>query len=230
MKVDLPKINNTRLFSTVTGSHMWGMEKDDSDVDVSTAYLMDIKGFLRGRRPNNHQTHGDVLDESRYEIANSIRELKKMNVNHIWMVTSPIVVHEGRWLGRLRQIVNENKSSEIYYSVFGLARNNIKDFIEKGDKYSRLYKKKLTLIGRTLQFGINYFLYEKFIYEKIQIKFREQLDNMIIKLKSLFESSSLPNHPDPEPFDKFLEDVRAWQLRSQYFQMNSWGAAKNNWC
>lgn len=216
MDVKLPEIRGrgTRLFSTVVGSHMWRMNHEKSDIDVATLYCMNPKGFLRDRTAKNYQTKSDDLDEAVYEVSNAIVQLKKMNVNYIWLVTSPIVVAEkSHWLQRLRQIVIENPSKQIYYSVRGLARNNIKDHIEKGDPRSDKYKKKLNTIGRTLKFGIHYLIYNKFVYEKVDIKSADELDELVLKLNRVYAESSLPVHPDPEPFDQYLQDVRSDSFR-----------------
>lgn len=213
----LPISPNTRLFSTVTGSHIWKMNHAQSDIDLSTAYIMSSKSFLRGISPNNHVTKMSDWEETRYEIGNVITHLKKSNVNYIWMVMSPIIHSKnGRWLDKLRQIVVENPSKKIYYSIRGLARNNMRDFIEKGDKDSLIYRKKLNTIGRTVQFGINFLLYERYIYETVNIKSKEELENLMIKLNNSFDSSQLSSNPDQEPFDNYLEKIRLHFIEEVY--------------
>ena len=137
-----------------------------------------------------------------------------MNVNFVWAVMSPIIkVDKSNFLQELRQIVTDNKSKQVFWSIQGMARNNIKKFIIDGEVGSRKYKKKLNVIGRTVQFGINYLLYGKFIFEPTDIKTKEELDTLMTRFSFLHGISQYPSKPDPEPFNRFLRKVRLYTLR-----------------
>ena len=91
-----------------------------------------------------------------------IFHLLKGNVNYLWCVMSPIIVSSHRSsLKELRQIVVKNLVKNCYNSIRGMAKHNIYHFIEKGDMDSLLFKKKLNVIGRTLNFGINLLTFHK---------------------------------------------------------------------
>jgi len=221
MKITLGQTNkkineNLELWKVCIGSHMWGMERPDSDVDYVSIYLMSGDKFLIGTRSNNFFTQDKEkkIDHQRHEIGKCISEIKKMNVNFVWAVMSPIIKSQHRnWLQQLRQLVVENPSKQIFYSVKGMAKNNIKRFIESGEKNTAKYFKKLNQISRSVNFAINYFLYGKFLFEKTSIKTKNELDLLMEKLQRLYEQSNYPDHPNPEPFNKYLKKIRLYSLR-----------------
>lgn len=230
---------NLNLWTVNVGSHMWKMETNESDRDLTSVFLMSGDKFLIGTNSNCHFTQDKKtkIDHQRYEIGKVIQQIKKMNVNYVWTIMSPIILCQHRnWLQQLRQIVMENPSKQIYYSIQGMARNNIKRFLTDQpvimDKYDKdnecyqetitfekpklshkKYKKKLNTIGRTIQFGINYLLYGKFIYEKTNIKTKNELDELMIRLQQAFDQSSYPKHPNPKPFDNYLKKIRLYSLK-----------------
>jgi len=208
----------TVLFTTNVGSHMWGMQRPDSDKDLATVYMMSGEHFLEGKHPNNHfsqrtDDEGVPVDEQRYEIQHVVNQIKKMNVNFVWAIMSPIIlVDKSNFLQELRQIIADNRSKQIYWSIQGMARNNIKKFIERGEIGSRKYKKKLNVIARTIKFGINYLLYGKCIFEATYITTKVELDALMIQLSNAYNASPFPDKPKQEPFDKFLRKLRLYSL------------------
>jgi len=230
---------NLNLWTVNVGSHMWKMETEESDRDLTSAFLMSGDKFLIGTNSNCHFTQDKEkkIDHQRYEIGKVIQQIKKMNVNYVWTIMSPIILCQHRnWLQQLRQLVMENPSKQIYYSIQGMARNNIKRFLtEEVDKYvefdpqysgynevltikkpklsPKKYNKKVNTIGRTIQFGINYLLYGKFIYEKTNIKTKNELDELMIRLQQAFDQSSYPKHPNHKPFDNYLKKIRLYSLK-----------------
>ncbi len=196
---------------------MWGMEHAKSDLDLTKVYAVSAEDFLISRGlGNSHFSQVDGVDTQSHEIGKIISLLKKMNVNAIWAVMSPLVLEDRQNLiKQLKQIVTDNKSKQVYWSVQGMARNNIRKFIVNGDKKSDKYRKKLNTIARTIQFATNYYLYGKFIFEKTAIKTKQELDSMMLTMQMAFDSSAYPGQPDPEPFDKFLRKVRLYVLRKE---------------
>lgn len=206
------------LFATVTGSQMWKMDTPESDYDVYSAYLNDSRDFLingapRGSKnttyfkkfPQFGDTEKREVQEQSHELQKVIRYLIKGNLNFIFLVTSPVILYErGNSLQELRQIYIENISKSCYHSTLGMARNNMRDFILHGDKDSLLYKKKLNTIGRNLQFGINLLLYEKPFYQGMNIKSKDEIDALMIKLNDALDHSHLPEKTKPDPFEDYL--------------------------
>jgi predicted nucleotidyltransferase len=205
------------VFRTNIGSHMWKMNRPDSDEDIAIVYLANSRDILLTNRIDGKQTITETLDTTYYELGKVIQELKKGNVNFLWVVMSPIIISEFRnLLKELRQIVAENAAKNCYYSIKGLAKHNIYHFIEKGDQESALYKKKLNVIARTIQFGINILLYGKYLFERTDIQTKNELDDLVIRLDQVYQSSTLPKDPSPEPFDNFLIKWRLWKIDQDF--------------
>lgn len=206
--------NVTELFSTNVGSHMWKMNHENSDIDVCTVYLQDSKEFILGNRPKGKQTQEGDYDYTYYELGLFIKNLIKGNVNYLWGIMSPIVI--GKYKSafeELRQIVSTNLAKNCYHSVNGLAKHNIYHFINGGDKYSAKYKKKLNVIGRTLKFGINILTWGKCMFEKVNIENDEELYVLKESLNKAYMYSSLPETPNPEPFEKYLIKWRIHKMK-----------------
>lgn len=207
---------------------MWKMERPDSDWDIGQAYILDSRSFLLGVKSNSHNSKKEKGDKDpdidiiypcetdiqSHEIGKIVAELQRSNVNYIWNVMSPIIIYENRhWLRDLRMIVASNMSKNIFHSIMGMSRHNIYHFIDRGDKDSLIYKKKLNTIGRTIQFGINALLYNKFLFQKTDIHSKEELDELMIRFQSIYAQSQLPAKPDPKPYEEFLIKVRMDHLR-----------------
>lgn len=212
------------LFTTIIGSHIWNMQREDSDVDYATVYLADSKDVLLGKKIKGKQKQDEEKDITYYELGHFISNLVKGNVNFIWAVMSPLVVGEYKSaLRELREITSTNLSKNCFYSINGLAKHNIHHFItgerqwntqsREIDPNSLIYKKKLNVIGRTLKFGINLLTWEKCMFEKVDIKKEEELWDLKNKLNEAFKNSSLPEKPDKEPFEKYLIKWRLYKLK-----------------
>lgn len=211
------KGKNLPLFATVTGSHMWKMERPDSDIDIYSCYIRDTTSyFIQGPPISSHNKmylneKGIQVDEQSHELSKVIKYLKKGNLNFIYLVCSPKIEYEHRTaLAELRQIFIDNLSKNCYYSTQGMARNNIKKYLFKKDVPEEIYQKKLNTIGRNIQFGINLILYHKPVFEPIEIQNKKELDDLMLRLDQAYKNSPLPLSPDPEPFDNY---VMKWRMR-----------------
>lgn len=206
------------MFECVVGSHIWGMDTSESDIDSSECYIINTRDFLINGKPKKDKFKSNVLDENgnridkqRYEISKVIELLKQSNPNMLWLVLSPIIQKEWKnSLKELRQITINNLTKKVYYGIEGMCRNNIRDFIMRGDPKSLKYKKKLNKIGRVLQFGITLLLYNKPVFEPKYVKDRNELNDLMIQLKQSFAVTTLPEKVDSKPFDDYL---LKWRLR-----------------
>jgi len=238
-----------RLFTTVIGSHIWQMNRPDSDLDLVVVYMMDSKDVLLNKYIKGKQTQKENIDTVYYEISHVINNLLKGNCNYLWAVMSPIVKYEYKSAFReLREIVSTNLAKNAFYSINGLSTHNIYHFIEgtkreeieleddyslgyiskkeykikkkkwtsksrEIDPKSNIYKKKLNVIGRTLQFGINLLVWGKCMFEKVDIKKPEELWELKNQLNGAYKNSHLPEKPDPGPFEKYLIKWRLHKLQ-----------------
>lgn len=226
-----------RLWTTIIGSHMWGMEHPGSDTDFMEVYIADSKEFLKG---NYRKYEGGIeikdsdkkIDITRYEIGFFIRQLIKGNCNFIWGLFSPLVVYdfstpcyfqlygEPEILYELREIFMNNLSKACYHSIRGLAVKNAKKYLTK-DKYSDKWQKKLKLICRTLIFGV-------ILLELGEINFElsfylgdgplniSDYEYWLDKLDKVYETSDLPAKTDEKPFLDFLLKLRLRDLKDEF--------------
>lgn len=206
--------NGLELFRTNVGSHMWKMNHKYSDIDVAVVYIQDSRDFLLGNRPKGKQVQTGDYDYTYYELSHVIHQLLKGNVNYLWAVMSPINISKYKSaFAELRQIVSENIAKNCYYSIRGLARSNIKKFVAKSDRNARKFKKKLNVIGRTVKFGINILVHHTFIFDKTDIKNESELYDLEFELDKAWQHSTLPEKPDPKPFEDYLIKWRLHKLR-----------------
>jgi len=79
------------LFTTIIGSHIWRMNRPDSDLDLAVVYMTDSKNVLLGESLKGSQKQKGNEDIVYYEISHVISNLLKGNCNYQWAVMSPIV-------------------------------------------------------------------------------------------------------------------------------------------
>jgi predicted nucleotidyltransferase len=204
------------LWKTNVGSHMWKMNRPDSDIDVFEAYIVPTRDILQGvSRQNSHQTITEEVDTSRHEIGRVIDMLIKGNVNFVLGVMSPIILQDSPELQELRQVYRANMSKNIYNSIHGMALSNYTKYFESSKDTSR---KKLAQVLRLINFG------EKILMKK-QIEFTpvlpdEELSPSLIKSKiqsleqyrDYYPDDELPQNPNPEPYRDYLEKLRRKEL------------------
>jgi predicted nucleotidyltransferase len=103
------------LFVTSVGSHLWGMNTQESDLDVFKVFVVPTRDFLAGtanvksrfeRIPplteiiEGYQLRSDLpCDIASHEVGTVINQLLKGNINFICGVMSPIVLfqHSFNW-------------------------------------------------------------------------------------------------------------------------------------
>ena len=122
---------------------MWGMENEESDIDLVMIYIAPTRSILRGERiPSTIRQEiaargGDVYDTLGWEIGHLINQLIKGNVNAIWYVTSPLRVMPSPIQEELSRLVQANLCRETYQSIKGMAESQIKSETGQGRPGSR---------------------------------------------------------------------------------------------
>jgi len=215
------------LWIVITGSHMWGMNHEGSDLDVRELYQADSKEFLIGKHKKYEggkpwKSPDGKVDGVRYEIGHFIKQLIKGNCNYIWALMSPLVCkgEEDNYdyvslypleLLKLREIFMNNLSKACYHSTRGLAISNYKELNEM-DKYSKKWHKKKQLIIRTLQFSINLIKYKKVMFNTSTSYNIGDIDYFLQKLDMVYLQSDLPEKPNEKPFLDYLLKLRLGNL------------------
>ncbi|HDM35643.1 MAG TPA: hypothetical protein ENG09_00110, partial [Candidatus Syntrophoarchaeum butanivorans] len=103
------------LITTVTGSHMWAMNRPDSDIDLFTVFQVPSKTILVGdsyEKSKFIQKNGE--DIHMHEVGKVVEMLIKNNVNFVWGVTSPLFVEgDERIYKELGEIARSLLSKQI---------------------------------------------------------------------------------------------------------------------
>lgn len=197
------------IFTTVVGSHMWGMEHERSDVDIYTCYVDDIHNLLSGRKlPDTKFKQYMNFDVTSIELSNLIGGLIKSNPNYVYAVMTPIVISTSGFHAQLKDIVIDTISLDMYNPIRGLAIHNYKKYIENGLDISQ---KRLKTIARTIKFGCNLFdngeiCFEPYTKDVTVDDILKMLDELEIAYTKNY--GQLPEHTDEEPYRYWLEKVR----------------------
>jgi len=202
------------LWGSIVGSHMWRMQRPDSDFDGYIGYAANPRKILLGRIKgggiNTVLGNWDVMST---EISAIIQQLLKGNINHILGVLSPINPWPPtKWLAELQDIVTHNFARSIYHSVNGLARHNLHLYFEKDIKKDVNKEKKLNQIGRVVQFGISVLVGGRVRFQRWSGT-HEELIASIKELEEAHNRSYLPERVPEAPFVQFLLDLRREQMK-----------------
>ncbi|MHA1731172.1 MAG: DNA polymerase beta superfamily protein [Promethearchaeota archaeon] len=209
------------LWQTIVGSHIWGQERPDSDLDLYTVYLAPTRDILLGHNTKRYSggkhlkrtgEDGKEVDEVQFELGHVVKLLLKGNVNHLLGVLSPRVTRDGPLLGCLREVTLANLARNCYHSIHGMAVKNIHVWHRKGLKFNNP-SKKLNTIGRTLQFGIKVLQGEKRdLFDVERVETMKGVEELMSRLDRALEESELPGEPDPEPFEEILLRARVQDM------------------
>jgi predicted nucleotidyltransferase len=209
MLLNDPKI----LWKTLVGSHVWKMNRPDSDEDLFVGQIVDIRSILLGNRHDGgHVTQTEEKDEVRFEIGHVIREVMKGNFNIVLGVVSPIIKESSPEFEALRTIVLNNPTKNMYNSIHGMAMHNLKHFIEEkrggvADKQG-LYLKKLNTITRNLRYGITLLETGKYVFKGTNDSDPKIINTLLEELDIAFINSSLPMKIDPMIYEDLLIKIR----------------------
>lgn len=197
------------LFTTEVGSHIWRMNRPDSDHDFYTAYQAPTRDILAGRHKGggDHFNQQPGYDEFRHEAETVAMQLAKGNINHIIGVMSPIVKQDSKELQQLRKLLEAYPSKSIYHSARGLAHSNYMKYVLTAKEDT---PKKRGIIMRTLRFAQG--VIERGVYEfepvdaaSIQIV---DLERAFAALEKAYNEPGLRERPPADMFHDWLYNVR----------------------
>ncbi|MDQ1313346.1 MAG: uncharacterized protein QG605_1885 [Euryarchaeota archaeon] len=203
------------LYISCVGSHMWGMESKESDIDLVMIYIVPTKRILRGEkfpatiRQEMATRGGGIYDTLGWEIGHLIDLLIKGNVNAIWYATSPLVIMPSALQEELSAIVQANLCRESYHSIKGMAESQIKSETGQlklsGAGLVKRPGKGYRTALRTINFGIKLLREARISYEPVMHDpALEELKEGMNQLDEAYRQSMLPDLPDKDQFRDFL--------------------------
>jgi len=147
------------IYTALTGSHMWQMNNEHSDLDYGNIFLEDTVKILSGHRIRDTKPciHTDTIDHQFTEIGHVINLLLKGNTNMIHLLTSPLVVltPDDRTLYYLimsvRNYISFTPVLNVWQSANGLSISQQTDAVKRAKV--RDPQKSLKTAFRTLTFA-----------------------------------------------------------------------------
>lgn len=196
------------LFTTITGSHIWGMDTLESDIDKTNVYLAPTKDILIGTATKIRNTITDKLDEKYIELGPLTNNLSKCEITSLITVMSPWPTWaKDSYFKDLRKIVKDNLSKDCFHSIMGLASHNYK----KTTSDSQKDQKMINIACRSLVFGTKILNTNKIEFSPYYGT-REDIPELMERMNDAYQKSSLPAHSSTKPYKDFLLDLRLKQL------------------
>jgi predicted nucleotidyltransferase len=202
------------LFISCVGSHMWGMNSPESDIDLVMIYIAPTRSLLRGDkvpytiRQQIAPKNGKIYDTLGWEIGHLINQLIKGNINAIWYVTSPLIIKPSRVQEELSALVRTNLCRQTYHSIKGMAESQIKSEEKPGAKPNIAGKGYRTAL-RTINFAIHLLSEGKICFAPVlHTPHKDEVMEKMQQLDESYASSLLPDRPDEDAFREFLLKLR----------------------
>ena len=162
---------------TEVGSGMWGMRELSSDYDLVVIYSENPIDILAGRKyeanlPSKHHViiRGREYDFQYMEVGHLINLLKKGNINAIWALLSPIIIHSSKMHKDLKEYVKSYPTKAIMPSLEGMVLSQLSDAVKRASV--RLPTKSLLTAMRTVKFGENV-MYGEYLFNPISNDYSE---------------------------------------------------------
>ncbi|MEA3329910.1 MAG: nucleotidyltransferase domain-containing protein [Nanoarchaeota archaeon] len=152
LKNEVHKKRGYLLNAYISGSHLYGWESEDSDIDVRGSFVLKKENFLGLNKSIEHieMNTKDKLDIVLFELKKLINLAIKGNCNILEEINSKQIYKKADFI-KLKQLINNALGKKgIYNSYRGMAETNYKKFILQG----RNTIKKYLYVFRGLMAGI----------------------------------------------------------------------------
>jgi len=149
------------LYTSIVGSHAWGMEHEASDWDYATIYLapsyevMTGKNYTKGSNHSGEFEDGVPWDQTFMELGKHVHLLYKGNISQFVTLLAPAIYHvlgrgvmqipDDRWKQtvthpqhtqhKLRLIIKENPAKNIFHSINGMTTANLRKYFDEGKRF-----------------------------------------------------------------------------------------------
>jgi predicted nucleotidyltransferase len=197
------------IWESNVGSHIWGMNHAESDIDLFRVYVRPTDEILIGNRVKSMMVKDKEknIDYAIHEIGEVVHQIAKGNINFVTGLTSPIINQKSRWFYELYGTFMHNLSKNVYHSIRGMSISNYKKFIASELDVS---KKKKKTIMRVIEFGIRFLREGKIEYlpPERDLNYADAFEIALEVLQSSYNVSSLPDRPDTRVYDSFLARLR----------------------
>jgi len=215
-----PTDPTTVLWSTVWGSHLWGMNHAASDRDRSVVYQLDDRTLTLGAldpdllQPHRRGFHRKLPegDEHWYELGRAVQLLLDGSLTMLLGVMSPLVDEQVEGAHAELRSLLEDQPSRAFYRSF------LHDVIDSEKAMARApdddhYRKHLRIACRNTRFAITLLTEGRYEFAPSAAVDRQELAALKGELAEAYRSSLLPEQFDPRPFHDYVVRQRRRQSR-----------------
>jgi predicted nucleotidyltransferase len=158
LKNEVHNRNGILLNVCISGSHLYGWESEDSDVDIRGTFALNHREFFklctnglpRSKRTMQIKNHPNPdYDIEFFELGNATEKALKSNCTIHEMLHAPQIYQTKEFIDYLPTVRNV-WGKTIHYSYKGMTMNNYEDFICKG----RATAKKWLYVFRGILAGL----------------------------------------------------------------------------
>ena len=226
------------LFVTVSGSHIYGFNSPDSDVDLRGCHQLPLEAIVGLKSPvetidRESIADGVEVDIVSHDIGKYFNLLVKNNGYVLEQIFSPLVISGESFLAELRPIASRCITRFHYHHYRGFFNTKLKMLDNEPQKKAKslLYAYRVLLTGihlmnhgqvetdiRKLYADHSLDFIPDLIAQKVEEKIaltnldwdyhRQQLIDSEAKMEAAFEASSLPEHRDEQAVNAFLLRLR----------------------
>ena len=195
----------TLLLRTEVGSHMWRMNRPDSDHDYFKVYLGSTRHILLGGFFRSIQKRDELgkLDQSCHELGVTVEKLIKGNINFIIGVNSPLCQFVHPDIALFRESPAPYLTKEIGDSLFGMVHNNIGKYGRKEPDDSPRWSKLM----RILKLGEALAASCELRFEPVGVVWYDHLLEELRRIRSLFYSSTILPDAPPSGVQEVMRDL-----------------------
>jgi predicted nucleotidyltransferase len=216
----------TILWHSIIGSHLWGTNNAESDIDIAQVYVAPLSDILVGKQfkgkfniqstkeeigvsfPGVEGTHVELTT---IELGHLVELLKKGNINMLWFVMSTrqetYSVIGSKIMKELRAITMNNYSTRTYHSVKGMAKKAIASGSKKEDSE---YFHRVHMVNRSLEQLRVLFMTGKLSFDIHVTKNPLLTQELVDKIDNIIENKMyvIKDDVDVSAFDRFLYKTR----------------------
>ena len=226
------------LFVTVSGSHIYGFNSPDSDVDLRGCHQLPLEAVV-GLKSSVETIDRESIEDGvevdivSHDIGKYFNLLVKNNGYVLEQIFSPLVISGESFLEELRPIASRCITRFHYHHYRGFFNTKLKMLDNEPQKKAKslLYAYRVLLTGihlmnhgqvetdiRKLYADHSLDFIPDLIAQKVEEKIalpnldwdfhRQQLIDLEAKMEAAFEASSLPEHRDEQAVNDFLLRLR----------------------
>lgn len=206
-------METVELWRTIVGSHVWGMNHAKSDTDYFSCFAVPTKAILAAKMVAGEAHFSEKVvpggdDVQSHEIEKWVVMALKGNFNYMVGIHSPLVVSDSfGYLAEFKGICKRGMAKNVYSSIDGMARGNLKKYAQAGLDGSE-FQKKLNGIARSLVFGCRW-MGGHIEFTPVQNATEKGVEGLLEAFAMARNLSKLPETPaNEEEYRDFLLKVR----------------------